>query len=185
MNYHLRYEDIKINDIKEVPLDFDVRKQCLEKEYIYRIEAGLGDSIYHPIQQHKLVYSVSSSLNVIDMKMALNSFLGVHNFYNFTVRNNKLKSEKFRYIRKINEVYLEENNEERNLQKIIIGFKGHGFLTYQIRYMVSALKDVGEGNYPIQNIAKALDCNENDNPDIGRKAAPAKGLFLKNVIFKP
>jgi len=171
-----------------VSLDFDVRKQCLEKEYVYKIEAGLGDALWNPIQQHKLVYSINSRLDTLEMKKGLQEFLGLHNFYNFTIRNQTIKHETFRFMRNINEIYLveekSEKEEEKNIQKIILGFKAKGFLTYQIRYMVNALKDVGEGNYSIENIRNALNVEENHEPEIGRRTAPAKGLFLKNVIFK-
>lgn len=180
----MRYEDIKILELKEVSLDFDVRKECIEKEYIYKIEADLGELIFEPLQQYKLVYSIAAKLDLEKIRNAMNILVGTHNFYNFTVRNSKMKHEYFRYIRKINDIYLhEELSEDKNIQKIVIGFKGPGFLTYQIRYMVNALKEIGEGNYSIENLAEALNNLEKD-PDIGRKPAPAKALFLKNVVFR-
>ena len=189
-NFHLRHEDIKITELKDVPLDFDVRKNCLEKEYLYRIEADLGDSLYDPIQQHKLVYSIRAKLDCESMLKAMNLFVGTHNFYNFTTRNPSLIDESFRFIRKINEVYLNEekvlmdSQKERNIQRISLGFKGPGFLTYQIRYMVNAIREIGEGSSTLENIKEALCVEVGKGTEVARKTAPAKGLFLKNVIFK-
>ena len=185
MNYHLRYEDIKVEELRKVPITFNVQRQCIEKEYIYRIEAGLGESLWNPIQQHKLVYSVAPKLDVGLMKEAISEFEGIHNFYHFTVRTPEFKFQSRRFIRKINEIYLLEKIEgETGNQSIELGFKAKGFLTYQIRYMVNAIKDVGQGNYPVEAVREALKVREEvTEPEIGRRPAPAKGLFLKNVVF--
>lgn len=166
-------------------MSFDVRKECLEKEYVYKIEANLGDSLWDPLQQYKLVYSVANKLDVDRIRKAADIFKGTHNFYNFTVRNHKMKHETFRYMRTINEIYLEEKiSPVNNIQKLSIGFKGPGFLTYQIRYMTNALKEIGEGSYSPEILYEAFNVNSEKETEIGRKPAPGKGLFLKNVIFK-
>lgn len=172
-------------ELKEVALSFDVRKECLEKEYVYKIEANMGDSMWNPLQQYKLVDSVANKLDVDRMKKAADILKGTHNFYNFTVRNRKMKHETFRYMRTINEIYFEEKiNAINNIQKILIGFKARGFLTYQIRYMTSALKEIGEGIYSPEILYEAFQVDCEKEIEIARKPAPAKGLFLKNVIFK-
>ena len=191
LNYHLRHEDIKINEIKEVSLDFNIKRESLEKEYIYKIEAGVGDGILNnPIQQHKLVYSISPALNINDMRTTLNCFVGTHNFINFTSRNQELRRDSYKYFRKINEVYLKDeivkNFNEQDIQSIMIGFKGSGFLTYQIRYMITALTNVGAGIWHIGKIQEALKVEEEEGKDdkIMKIPAPSKGLFLNNVTFQ-
>lgn len=159
-------KDIHVVKTEVVPLDFHARYMVQEKEYQYKLNMGE----FNPIERN-YVYQYCKKLDVDKMKKAIKFFLGTHSFKSFTPNKDKREN----YIRTINYVNIEENN---NI--LVFTFRGNGFIKYQIRNMVGYLIRVGEGKKKGEDIPQVL--KKEDRKMAGITAHP-EGLYLTNVEY--
>lgn len=170
--YKLKYalnnylpNDIYINDIKEVSLDFHARYMVKKKTYVYRINTGL----YNPLIDG-YTYQHNKSLDVKKMNLEIKKFLGTHDFTTFASGEDKKENK----VRTIYDVYVKK---EKDI--ITISFTGSGFLKYQVRNMVGLLIKIGEGKEKV-DIEKLISLK--DRRKIGLTAKP-NGLTLMKVEY--
>ena len=71
------------------------------------------------------------------------------------------------------------NIEEKD-NKLVITFKGDGFLRYQVRNMVGILIKIGENKISPSKVKEILESK--DRTKAG-KTAPAEGLYLVDVKY--
>lgn len=158
--------DIHVFDTKVVDDDFHARYMVKEKEYQYFLNMGE----YNPIKRD-YEYQYCKKLDVLEMKKAINYFVGEHNFKSFTpnkdIRNN--------YVRKISFADIHCDNDI-----VIFTFRGNGFLKYQIRNMVGFLIKVGEHKKKKEDISLILLRKDRRYASI---TAHAEGLYLTKVIY--
>ena len=159
-------DDIHVIETKIVSDNFHARYNVESKEYKYYI--NLGE--YNPLERN-YVFQYNYTLNVNAMKEAIKVFLGTHDFRAFVTES----KEKENCIRTIYSATIEEDNN-----KLIITFKGNGFLRYQIRNMVGILIKVGENKISTKDVEKIL---ESKDRTTSGKTAPAVGLYLVNVEY--
>lgn len=159
--------DIHIINTYKVPNDFHARYNVTSKEYKYYI--NLGE--YNPLERN-YVFQYNYKLDVSTMQSAIKVFEGTHDFRAFVTEN----KEKENCIRTITATSIKEQNN-----KLIITFKGNGFLRYQIRNMVGILIKVGENKISTADVEKIL---ESKDRTTSGKTAPAVGLYLTNVTYK-
>ena len=159
-------EDIHVIDTKIVPNDFHARYNVKSKEYKYYI--NLGE--YNPLER-KYVFQYNYILNVDAIKEAIKVFLGTHDFRAFVTES----KEKENCVRTITDVNVEQEND-----KVIITFKGDGFLRYQVRNMVGLLIRVGENKISTEDVERIL--LSKDRTTTG-KTAPPEGLYLTEVTY--
>ena len=159
-------DDIHIIETKIVDDKFHARYQVKSKTYKYIINTGE----YNPIERN-YVFQYNYSLNIEEMKRAIKYFEGKHDFRAFVTDN----KEKENCIRTITKVFITKEHE-----KIIITFKGDGFLRYQVRNMVGILIRVGEEKISPEDVEKIL--KSKDRTKTG-KTAPAEGLYLVDVEY--
>ena len=93
-----------------------------------------------------------------------------------TVHVKTESKEKENCIRTINYVNVEQENN-----KLIITFRGDGFLRYQVRNMVGILIRVGENKISTEDVERIL--MSKDRTTTG-KTAPPEGLYLTNVSYE-
>ena len=160
-------DDIHVISTEIVDKDFHARYNVKEKEYQYII--NLGE--YNPLER-KYVFQYNYSLNIDKMKEAIKVFIGKHDFRSFVTDN----KEKENCIRTITQASIKEQNE-----KIIITFKGDGFLRYQVRNMVGLLIKAGENKISPKDVEKILECKDRTKSG---KTAPPEGLYLVNIKYK-
>ena len=110
-------------------------------------------------------------LDVKSMKEAIKYFLGEHDFRAFVTDS----KEKENCVRLIYYAAIEKRND-----KILITFRGNGFLRYQIRNMVGILIKVGENKISTEDVERIL---ESKDRTTGGKTAPAQGLYLTNIEY--
>ena len=158
--------DIHVISAETVDKDFHARYMVKEKKYKYIINCGE----YEPIKRN-YQFEYNKKLDVIKMKEAINYFLGEHDFRSF-VSEEVIKDN---YVRKIIKVSLIEQNE-----KIIIEFKGTGFMKYQVRNMVGTLIKIGKGKLEPSIINDLLKSDEKRNVVT---TASACGLYLVEVNY--
>ena len=159
-------DDIHVIKTETVDNSFHARYMVKEKEYQYKINVGE----YNPCMRN-LIYQYCKSLDINKMNEAIKYFLGTHDFKSFTPNKDKREN----YIRTINYVNIEENNDI-----ITFTFRGNGFIKYQIRNMVGYLIKVGEGKKNGKDIPKIL---EKKDRRLASITAHAEGLYLTNVIY--
>ena len=159
-------DDIHVIETKEVDKDFHARYNVKEKIYKYIINTGE----YNPLER-KYVFQYNYKLDIDKMKEAVKYFEGEHDFRAFVTDN----KEKENCIREIT-----YTNIEKQEDKIIITFKGNGFLRYQVRNMVGILIRVGENKIAPEQIKKIIESKDRTKSG---KTAPAEGLYLVDVIY--
>lgn len=160
-------DDIHVIETHIVPNDFHARYYVKSKEYKYYI--NLGE--YNPLERN-YVFQYNYTLNVDKMKDAIQVFLGTHDFRAFVTES----KEKENCVRTINYVNVEQENN-----KLIITFRGDGFLRYQVRNMVGILIRVGENKISTEDVERIL--MSKDRTTTG-KTAPPEGLYLTNVSYE-
>ena len=160
-------DDIHVIETHVVPNDFHARYFVKSKEYKYYI--NLGE--YNPPERN-YVFQYNYTLNVDKMKDAIQVFLGTHDFRAFVTES----KEKENCVRTINYVNVEQENN-----KLIITFRGDGFLRYQVRNMVGILIRVGENKISTEDVERIL--MSKDRTTTG-KTAPPEGLYLTNVSYE-
>ncbi len=160
-------DDIHVIETKIVDDDFHARYNVDSKEYKYFI--NLGE--YNPLERN-YVFQYNYTLNIEAMKDAIKVFIGTHDFRAFVTES----KEKENCVRTITDAYIEQEND-----KLIITFKGNGFLRYQVRNMVGLLIKAGENKVSTKDVEKIL---ESKDRTTSGKTAPAVGLYLYNVTYK-
>ena len=159
-------DDIYVIETKIVNDDFHARYNVKSKEYKYYI--NLGE--YNPLERN-YVFQYNYTLNAEKMNEAIKVFLGTHDFRAFVTES----KEKENCVRTITDAKVEQNNN-----KLVITFKGDGFLRYQVRNMVGILIRVGENKISTEDVEKILESK--DRTTTG-KTAPPEGLYLTEVTY--
>lgn len=160
-------DDIKIIDLEEVEEDFHARYSAVSKTYAYSILLSAKEPFFYDT-----TYLFPKPLDVELLKDALAKFEGVHNFKNFTSK----EEDEDGFIRNIFSIEVESNESA-----IYILFNGNGFMRYMIRFIVGYCLDVATNKYPLESIDALLD--ENSERHIVSSKAPASGLTLINVEY--
>ena len=159
--------DIHVIETKIVPDDFHARYNVKSKEYKYFI--NLGE--YNPLERN-YVFQYNYILNKEAMEDAIKVFLGTHDFRAFVTES----KEKENCVRTITYANVEQINN-----KLVITFRGDGFLRYQVRNMVGILIRVGENKISTEDVEKIL--ISKDRTTTG-KTAPPEGLYLTKVSYE-
>ncbi len=169
-------DDIRIIGSQTVPLDFNIIQDVVAKEYHYFFVSGKK---FHPFAAAHLTY-IKHELDIELMKVALKLFLGKHDFRRFCTQNKLAKN----FVREIFEAELTPATTYQGYyfpQDIyLFRVKGSGFLTHQVRVMMGALLEVGQGKIGVSDIGIAL-LSDEISP-LSHKA-PSQGLVLGEVWF--
>lgn len=159
-------DDIHVIETTIVDDDFHARYRVKSKEYKYYINTGE----YNPLERN-YCFQYNYCLNVANMKEAIKYYVGTHDFRAFVTEN----KEKNNCVRTITDAYIDEIDN-----KIIITFKGDGFLRYQVRNMVGVLIKIGENKLSPKDVEKIIESK--DRTKAG-KTAPAEGLYLVSISY--
>ena len=159
--------DIKIIDMEVVDDDFHARYSAKGKIYAYTILLESKD-----VFLYQTTYVCPYELDVDMMDEALQHFKGVHNFKNFTSK----EEDKDNFVRDIYEISFTNTDGF-----ITILFSGNGFMRYMIRYIVGTVIEVARGRLTFEDIDNLLD--EDSPREIVSYKAPACGLCLMEVKY--
>lgn len=160
-------DDIRALECKIVNDDFHCRYNATAKTYVYRI---YRDSIDNPFIS-RYSYKYSGSLDIGKINNFCKSLIGEHDFSGFSSANRSVNNT----IRTIYNCHIKEKGN-------ILEFEitGNGFLYNMVRIIVGTAIDVGRGRLE-ENVAFAV--FDTKDRSLGGATAPAKGLFLKDVIY--
>lgn len=159
-------DDIHVLSTEIVDKNFHARYNAVQKTYIYKINVGE----YSPIDRN-YVYQYCKDLNFDNMCLAINHFLGEHDFRPF-VSEEVIKNT---YVRTIYSANIEK---EGNI--ITISFSGNGFMKYQVRNMVGVLLKIGSGKLSINSVKEIFDGTLDKKVVTTAKSC---GLYLKEVVY--
>lgn len=160
--------DIVVKKVEEAPLTFHPRKDARAKVYLYQIYNGPTRSAVW----RNFCWYVLFPLDLKAMKDAASYLVGFHDFSSFCSPHTHVRSTT-RTLSKLEIHKLKDN-------RIHIVMEANGFLRYMARIITGTLVEVGRGKKSPDDIPSIITARD-------RKAAgptaPAKGLFLKEVIY--
>lgn len=161
-------DDIRIQESREVPLDFHPRRAKSYKTYEYKI---WNHTFLEPT---KRLYSLFCyiPLDVNKMRKAAAYMVGEHDFKSFC-------SKKTDVVDTVREIYSIDISEEGNM--ISISVKGNGFLYNMIRIMVGTLMKVGMNVYEPEHVIEIIEAK---NRKMAGPTARPEGLTLIEIGFE-
>ena len=168
-SYLNRYlpEDIRILKAGQAGERFHSRLNAVSKTYRYVIETGEKKDVF----QRKYVYGLGKRPDVEAMKQGASFLTGERDFKSFCA-NKKMKKSTVRTV------YSIDIREEGS--RIILTFRGNGFLYHMVRIMTGTLIEVGLGKRPPEDIKRILAAANREEAGF---TAPAEGLFLVKVDY--
>jgi tRNA pseudouridine38-40 synthase len=167
LSYHLKPHPIVVLAAAAVPADWNARFAANRRTYRYRIlnrrtrPALLADRVWH----------VAAPLDATAMHHATSALLGRHDFTSFRAASCQAKSP----IRTLDRLDVERHGE---LIEILV--EARSFLHHMVRNMVGTLRLVGDGRWPVERVAAALEARDRSSAG---PTAPADGLTMVSVGY--
>ena len=167
LNYYLP-QDIRVQSVSEVSLDFDSRRSATSRIYRYNILISPWASPLRRTTHHWM----RQELIVAKMNQAAQRLVGVHDFRTLAVGHPKDKSA----VRNVHrwDVWQESDT-------VIIECEANGFLRHQIRKANSILVQVGLGAHPESIVSECL--KEDSANRVNAPILPPQGLCLMQVVY--
>jgi tRNA pseudouridine38-40 synthase len=164
---------VRVLSVVETQPDFHPRYDAIAKTYEYRIHRGEVVPPFDWRYVHHFPYPLDE-----DAFTGLAPVLeGEHDYSVFAASDDRdsLGQSKVRTIF--------SSHARREGNSLVYQVRGSGFLKHMVRNIVGALLEVGKGNLGAAELCALLD-PRNPSP-IRFATAPAKGLFLVGVEYKP
>lgn len=168
MNYHMKPHPISVLAAAPAPAGWSARFSAIRRTYRYLILNRRA----RPALLLGRVWHVPTPLDAEAMHAAAQLLLGRHNFTSFRAAGCQAKSP-LRTLDRFDVV--------RRGELIEIAAEARSFLHHQVRNMVGTLRLVGDGSWPIAQVATALAAR---NRSAAGPTAPAAGLCLMAVKYR-
>lgn len=166
-NAHLRRDPVAIISAERVPDDFDARFSARKRHYLYRIVDRRAPAAL----ERGRVWNLPTPLDADAMHRAAQFLVGKHDFTTFRATGCQAKSPL---------KTLDRLDVSRAGGEVTVRASARSFLHNQVRSMVGALKKVGEGKWPIEEVGAALAALDRSRSG---PVAPAHGLYLVCVDY--
>jgi len=160
--------EIRVRSAGPVPPSFHARKRARGKLYTYRAR-WRAPSMPWTDPRSAQVMQISDHAA---FEAAARTLIGRHDWASFTVPNPEIGST----VRTIFRVSLRPRRWGVDLD-----FVGDGFLRYQVRRMVGAVLEVGQGRRCVDDLLALI---ERPQPGAPVHTAPARGLTLERVFYR-
>jgi len=171
-------EDIWIQEIKEINLAFNARKDAFSREYQYLFSEQ--DIPYH---LRDFIVQIRRIKNVHFLVELPKILVGTHNFKNFMNTGSTFKTTN-KTIYKVS-IQKKEVKTFFNLKKVFVYYKfsicGDGFLYRMVRNLVGGLFEMLRAKLTLSDFMALLDKNERF---CMYTTAPAKGLCLFKINYQ-
>jgi tRNA pseudouridine38-40 synthase len=167
LNAHLRPDPIAVLECEQVSNEFDARFSALARQYLFRIcdrRAPLTLDAGKVLLVHK-------KLDVDAMHAAAQILVGDHDFTTFRASACQAKSP----VKTLDKLDVSRVGAE-----VQITAQARSFLHNQVRSIVGALKQVGEGKWRRRDMEQALKAK---NRTACAPVAPPHGLYLVKVEY--
>lgn len=167
-------QDIRCLEIAEVDKTFNVMDAPKRKEYIYLFSFGEKS---HPFAAPYMT-TIAGPLDLATMQEAATLFEGTHDFRNYAYKPNpETKTIGTVDCAEIvlNDLYTANFFPQ---QSYLFRVSGKGFKRHQIRLMMGALFDIGQGNMSMEEFRNSIDGTQ---PIKLERIAQASGLLLQHI----
>lgn len=161
-------QDIGVKEITKVSHSFDARRSAKSREYSYLVVNGNYQSVF--LKRYSIL--VIKELNLRLMRKAAKMLVGVKDFKSFCSSD----SEDADTVREVYSFTIEKGIENLIIFKIV----ANSFLHHMVRIMVGTILEIGSGKRSLESLKVAIDGRDRK---LAGKTAPAKGLFLTNVVY--
>lgn len=161
-------KDIAVHTVEEVEERFHSRLWAEKKTYEYRIINSKISDVFN----RKYSLQIAETLDVEKMREAAKLLLGTHDFIGFSSNKRMKKST----VRTLFQIDITESNDI-----ITISYCGDGFLYNMVRILTGTLIEIGLGKRKMESIPLIFEEGKRANAGY---TAPARGLFLSNVVYK-
>ncbi|XP_013008720.1 tRNA pseudouridine synthase-like 1 isoform X2 [Cavia porcellus] len=193
LNTHLRHPAIRVLQAFRVPSDFHARYAATSRTYLYRLVTGCTCQNHLPVFERNLCWALPADcLDVAAMQEAAQHLLGTHDFSAFQSAGSPTPSS----VRTLRHISVSPglaspfvlSQESRRLQFWTLEFESQSFLYrqpwlwLQVRRMTAVLVAVGLRALKPVHVKEILESRD----PLGKyqaRVAPARGLFLKSVIY--
>jgi tRNA pseudouridine38-40 synthase len=166
LNYYLP-RDIAVKGACKVNMDFNVRRDAINREYDYHI---LNSSTRSPLLEG-FAYFVPKKLNIGIMNKACKFLEGEHDFASFATALGKLRST-------VRTVYKAKVTKKDDL--VTYNMMANSFLPHQVRNTIGLLIRVGLGKVGLDEFHRIMEAKL---LGLAGPTAPACGLFLTKVNY--
>ena len=164
--------DIVVLDLVRAGRSFHARHDAITRSYIYQI------SIRKQAFTKKTVWWVKQPLNVRSMSRAAALLVGRHDFICFRAADAARPGES-------TVVVVESAEIEAEGDIIQFRIEASHFLWRMVRRIVGCLVKVGTGELNEKDFARLIDGRTDPRLDVAAWTAPASGLFLESVQYRP
>jgi tRNA pseudouridine38-40 synthase len=159
--------DIVVRSVEEAGETFHARKSCRSKTYEYRILNRENRSAFHRLY----AWHIRDPLNLDAMRDASLCLRGEHDFASFRSVGTPTATT----VRRVDRA---EWRKEEGL--LLFEIEANGFLKQMVRAIVGTLVEVGRGKISLGGFRRIL---ESRDRKVAGPTAPARGLFLKEVMY--
>jgi tRNA pseudouridine38-40 synthase len=160
INYFLP-NDIKVYHIQSVPPYAHARYSAIIRTYEYRIVLGKNPFVYNISWQYK------KDLDIKNMNNASKILIKYKNFYTFS------KSYCNKPICNINKAHWKKKGD-----LLIFEISSNRFIRNMVRSIVGTIIDIGRRKITLEKFISLIENRNNCGI-----SAPAKGLFLKKILY--
>jgi tRNA pseudouridine38-40 synthase len=160
-------EDIVIKDAREVPLDFNSRRDAKSKTYVYRV---LNRTVRSRLARQSSWF-VKETLDMELMNKGAELLVGRKDFTSFRAAG----SDAPHSVREVTSFTVERRGEFIEFE-----VRGTAFLRHMVRIMVGTLVTLGTGKFALGDITYIIDAKDRRKVPV---TAPPGGLFLKEVQY--
>jgi tRNA pseudouridine38-40 synthase len=176
--------DIRVMEVREVADSFHAQQSAIKKQYSYYFQQG-------PCTLPQFMDSsvwIARTLNVEAMHEALQALLGEHDFKSFQATGSKpdLSSIRTLFEAEVRRLPMPDfpgqDLTERGFSMVRVRLVGSGFLKQMVRGIAGTLLQIGENR---RNAAEMNEILASKNRALVGPTAPAKGLTLERVWYKP
>lgn len=195
INAHLTPQ-IRLLGVYRVNKHFDARTSCDSREYEYLLPTKVLTSSPKALslagidpEKLNLCCEDKEKLRVLLDSELKKSYLGTHNFHNFTLNVAHNLAEAKRFIIGIgcsqivtsSTLMAEGGSSSNTIEEFFrIELHGQSFLLHQIRKMIGTLVGQIRGDIPESAVSECLTSTKKMNTPL----APAEGLYLSNTHFE-
>jgi tRNA pseudouridine38-40 synthase len=164
--------DIVVLNIEAAPRTFHARHDAVSRAYIYQI------STRKQAFTKKSVWWIKEPLDVKAMSRAAAVLVGRHDFIRFRAEDAARPDE--------STIVVVESAEIEAADDIIqFRIEASHFLWRMVRRLVGCLVKVGKGELSEDVFGRLVDGHATPSVDVAAWTAPASGLFLESVRYKP
>lgn len=158
--------DINILEVEKAHPKFHARHDAIRRSYLYQI------STRRTAFGKNYVWWIKDKLDFPAMEKAAKQFVGMHDFYSFSDKDQKEKSSK---------VLIEDIQLKKDGELILVKIIGSHFLWKMVRRMIGILVEIGRGRLSEADLKIYLITHSKEP---AKYTAPPSGLFLEQVIYK-